>query len=48
MLDDFFKINKDVVDMGLKDRTNLQKYLTNVEESLLDIGNFVVQTDIAK
>ena len=46
MLDNFFKVNKDVVDTGSKDRTNLQKYLTNVDESFLDVGNFVVQTDI--
>jgi len=48
VLDDFFNVNKSVIDTKAKERTNVQKYLTNVDDSFLDVGNFVVQTDVCQ
>jgi len=54
LLNDFFNMKKDnsssssSADLELKERTNIQKYLSNVDETFLDMCNFVVQTDICK
>ena len=48
VLDDFFNVNKAGLDTKAKERTNVQKYLTSVDESFLDVGNFVIQTDICE
>jgi predicted amidophosphoribosyltransferase len=47
VLDDFFNIkNDDLNEVSIKERTNVQKYLSNIDESFLNIENFVMQTDI--
>ena len=49
MLNDFFNVKKkEAVDINAKERSNVQKYLTNVDETFLDINNFVLQTDICE
>jgi hypothetical protein len=59
ILDDFFKIKRDTETLNnndisgedgvtLKVRTNVQKYLANIDETFLDINSFVVQTDICR
>jgi hypothetical protein len=49
LLDKFFKINKEdneLADELTKERKNIQTYMTNVDESFLDINNFIIQTDV--
>ena len=49
LLDKFFKINtedSELIDELGKERKNIQTYMTNVDESFLDINNFVIPTDI--
>jgi hypothetical protein len=49
LLDKFFKINtedNELIDELGKERKNIQTYMTNVDESFLDINNFVIPTDI--
>jgi hypothetical protein len=50
LLDNFFKININKDNNNntkpSQEITNIQKYLANVDETFLDIGNFVVQTNI--
>jgi len=49
MLNEFFNVNKNEMnDTNAKERSNVQKYLTNVDETFLDINNFVMQTDICE
>jgi hypothetical protein len=51
LLDNFFKITTDdnILNEELKkERKNIQTYMANVDESFLDINNFVVVTDICK
>ena len=51
LLNTFFNVrNSDAScsDIELKERTNIQKYLSNVDESFLNMDNFVYQTDICK
>ncbi len=49
MLNEFFNVNKNEInDTNAKERSNVQKYLTNVDETFLDINNFVMQTDICE
>jgi hypothetical protein len=50
ILNNFFNLKRDVSssDVELKERTNIQKYLSNVDESFLDMNNFVFQTDVCK
>lgn len=50
LLNNFFNINKDKIlsDDNLKDITNIQKYLSNVDETYLDMNNYVFQSDICK
>jgi len=48
MLNAFFNIGTPSVDHGARERSNVQKFLTNVDESFLDVGNFVIQTDICE
>jgi len=49
LLDKFFKINTEDMELSNelgKERKNIQTYMTNVDDSFLDINNFVIQTDI--
>ena len=46
MLDEFFNIKSEPIETSNKDQSNVQQYLASIDESFLDIGNFVVQTDI--
>lgn len=49
MLNDFFNLKKkESNENNLKERNNIQKYLTNVDETFLDINNFVLPTDICQ
>ena len=51
LLDNFFKIASDDTELNeelLKEKKNIQTYMTNVDESYLDINNFIVVTDICK
>ena len=49
MLNEFFNVNKkEINDTNAKETSNVQKYLTNVDETFLDINNFVMQTDICE
>ena len=52
ILDDFFKIKKDKEDdepiIKKLERTSVQKYLANIDETFIDISSFVVQTDICR
>jgi hypothetical protein len=51
LLNTFFNVrNSDASfsDVELKERTNIQKYLSNVDDSFLNMDNFVYQTDICK
>jgi hypothetical protein len=49
LLDKFFKINTEDSELAeelSKERKNIQTYMTNVDDSFLDINNFVIPTDI--
>ena len=46
MLDNFFNIKQNTTETQEKDKSYVHKYLANIDESFIDIGNFVVQTDI--
>jgi hypothetical protein len=52
LLDKFFKLKKDDEstdnDYISNEKNNIQKYLTNVDDSFFDINNFVQQTDICR
>jgi hypothetical protein len=49
MLNEFFNVNNNEInDTNAKETSNVQKYLTNVDETFLDINNFVMQTDICE
>ncbi len=49
LLNNFFNLKKETSsEIDLKERTNIQKYLSNVDESFLDMNNFTVQTDVCK
>ena len=51
LLDNFFKISNDDNTLNEelnKERKNIQTYMANVDESFLDINNFIVVTDICK
>lgn len=49
VLSNFFNLKKDTSsEFELKERTNIQKYLSNVDETFLDMNNFTVQTDVCK
>ena len=51
LLDNFFKISNDDSTLNEelnKERKNIQTYMANVDESFLDINNFIVVTDICK
>ena len=48
-MDKFFKINTEDYELNAelgKERKNIQTYMTNVDESFLDINNFVISTEI--
>jgi hypothetical protein len=49
LLDNFFKINTEdntLSEKLSKERKNIQKYMTNVDDSFLDINNFIIMTDV--
>ena len=51
LLDNFFKISSDDNTLNeelKKERKNIQTYMANVDESFLDINNFIVVTDICR
>ena len=48
ILNSFFNINKSDVNNGYNANSNLQNYLRNIDDSLIDINNFVLNTDICK
>jgi hypothetical protein len=49
VLDNFFNIKKDEQKETISnEKKNIQTYLTNVDDSFLDINNFVQQTDICR
>uniref|UniRef100_A0A6C0KXW6 Viral late gene transcription factor 3 zinc ribbon domain-containing protein n=1 Tax=viral metagenome TaxID=1070528 RepID=A0A6C0KXW6_9ZZZZ len=51
ILDDFFKINKDNDNSKMRENKNnniFQKYLSNIDESFIDINSFVVPTDVCQ
>ena len=50
ILDNFFKINKnnDAKTNQSHEINSIQKYLSNVDETFLDVGNFVVQTNVCR
>ena len=51
LLDDFFKVNNEDISQNeqlSQDKKNIQKYMSNVDNSFLDINNFVVSTDICQ
>ena len=48
-MDNFFKINTEdntLSEKLSKERKNIQKYMTNVDDSFLDINNFIITTDV--
>lgn len=51
LLDNFFKITNDDTNLNEElsnEKNNIQKYMSNVDESFLDINNFLVLMDICK
>jgi hypothetical protein len=50
LLDAFFKINKDNSDKMTENKNNniFQKYLSNIDESFIDINSFVIPTDVCQ
>ena len=50
MISHFFKMTDDVKNQSIinEDTADLQKYLTNIDDNLLDINSFIQETDICK
>lgn len=50
MISHFFKMTDDVKNQSIinEDTVDLQKYLTNIDDNLLDINSFIQETDICK
>ena len=50
ILETFFKLNKDVPKCATENKNNniFQKYLSNIDESFIDINSFVVPTDVCQ
>jgi len=50
ILEAFFKLNKDVPNSVTENKNNniFQKYLSNIDESFIDINSFVVSTDVCQ
>jgi hypothetical protein len=49
LLNSFFKINSDDDELhNTLNKDNIQKYLSNLDESFIDINNFIVETDICQ
>jgi hypothetical protein len=50
ILETFFKLNKDLPKSANENKTNniFQKYLSNIDESFIDINSFVVPTDVCE
>ena len=47
-LDNFFNIDNTKVNEVAKERSNVHKFLMNIDDSFIDVGNYVVQTDICQ
>ena len=49
-METFFKLNKDVPKCATENKNNniFQKYLSNIDESFIDINSFVVPTDVCQ
>jgi hypothetical protein len=48
ILDKYFKTDNTNEDLGNKEISTVEKYLTNIDEQFLNVKNFVIQTDICK
>jgi len=50
ILETFFKLNKDMPKLTTENKNNniFQKYLSNIDESFIDINSFVVPTDVCQ
>ena len=50
ILETFFKLNKDLPKCATENKNNniFQKYLSNIDESFIDINSFVVPTDVCQ
>ena len=48
LVDAFFKINKDTPDSNIVENNIFQKYLSNIDESFLDINSFLTPTDVCQ
>ena len=49
LLNSFFKINSDEEDQtNSENKDSIQKYLSNLDESFIDISKFIVETDICQ
>ena len=51
ILDEFFNIDKDLHNTMMlndKEQTNVQQYLSNIDETFIDVNKYVVQSDICK
>jgi hypothetical protein len=48
MLDCFFNIKSHATSEDGKDQSSVQQYLANIDETFLDMRNFVVQTDVCR
>ena len=46
LVDNFFKAGNSKSVPEKNDQSSVQKYLTNIDESYIDVNNFVIQTDI--
>ena len=46
LVDNFFKAGNGKSVPEKNDQSSVQKYLTNIDESYIDVNNFVIQTDI--
>ena len=48
ILDKYFKVDVKQKELDTKELSTVEKYLTNIDDSFLNIKNYVVQTDICK
>ena len=50
VLDKFFNVDNELQNnlLNEKEQTNVQQYLSNIDETFIDINNYVVQSDICK
>tara|TARA_Y100000768_G_scaffold50183_2_gene32726 strand:- start:7584 stop:8705 length:1122 start_codon:yes stop_codon:yes gene_type:complete len=48
LLDNFFNINPSTINKSDNEQNHVQQYLTNIDESFINIENFIIQSDICK